>query len=511
MPEHVTILSALEYHADRTPNHEFVVELTNDGRQVVTYSEALVATDALAAGFSHLGVDKGDRVVIRMANSWSFIVTLLAALRLGAIAVPTIRQYSDQELHHALVDSGAKVLVFDDVDHAGLVAGLPQGVTPVSAHKSDDSSVTDLARLAADASGARPPSAPLHRDADALIFYTSGTTSAPKGVVLSHKAVLATSLINAEGWRMRADDRGLLILPLFHCNGMFMQLLPLLVSGATAVLADRFSASRYVQTLRDNAITMANLTAGALRSVLAQPESADEAVDSLRMITFGLPLQESEIKDLSRRLGAPVYMCYGLTESSSGGTRTPVFAEPHVGWQSLGLPQSGWDVAIADDEGQILDSGSVGEILLKGPGLMTRYWNREDATQGAFIDSWFRTGDLGYLDENGYLYFTSRKKDMLKPKGENVAASEIETVLVGCESVEDAAVIGVHDAHQEERIVAYAVPSAGHTIVESELRAYCASRLASFKVPAEIRVVDDLPRTSVGKINKHALREEVRS
>jgi acyl-coenzyme A synthetase/AMP-(fatty) acid ligase len=282
-----------------------------------------------------------------------------------------------------------------------------------------------------------------------------------------------------------------------------MQLTPALLSGATAILGERYSAGGYLDECREHRVTLANLTAGAIRSLLAQPARSDDREHQIRLLTFGLPLHGEEIEAAEARYGFPVRMAYGLTESAAGGTRGPLHLDPRSGWQSLGPAQSGWDVAIADERGDFLPTGEVGEILLRGPGLMDRYWRRPDLTAQALRAGWLRTGDLGSLDAAGFTHFHSREKDMLKPKGENVAASEIELALERHPAVAEAAAVGLFDPHHEERVVAVV---AGERCEDAELSAHCAQLLAPFKVPTEFVWVDELPKTSIGKINKGEIK-----
>ncbi|MEZ5076756.1 MAG: class I adenylate-forming enzyme family protein [Solirubrobacterales bacterium] len=493
---------SVEHHAARTPEHECLVDV-REGKavRVLSYAETAAAARHLAAGLARLGVGRGDRVVLRLANSTEFAISLLGCWAAGAVAVPTIRQYPAEELRFAIEDCGARLLIFDDDDLEVVGPALPAGVAAFAAGTARGEGVGELAELRAE--GGEPVA--VGEGEDALIFYTSGTTSRPKGVVLSHGAVARTSLINAEGWRLRGDDRSYVVLPLFHCNAMFMQLVPALLAGATALLVDRYSASTYLDQVRAHAVTLANLTAGAIRSLLAQPESPDDARHALRMLTFGLPLHAEEIAQAEARLGIPVLMCYGLTESAAGGTRTPLHVDPRSGWQSMGVAQPGWEVAIAAEEG-LAAPGEVGEILLRGPGVMDRYWEQPEKTAEALRDGWLRTGDLGKLDESGYLFFHSREKDMLKPKGENVAASEVEQALEEHDAVLEAGVVGVFDPHHEERIVAVVV---GEEVAAEELESHCLQRLARFKVPSEYVWVQELPKTSIGKINKGELKSLV--
>jgi acyl-CoA synthetase (AMP-forming)/AMP-acid ligase II len=503
-----TLPDAFAFRAADDPDRECLVDV-RDGLPTrrFSYAELDRAIDDVAAGLAAVGVGRGDRVVLRLRNTAEFVLALIGALRAGAIAVPTIRQYSPEELRFALEDSEAACLIFDDDERAPIEGVVPAGVTTFHAEEALEAREALAGLRGAEASGEergieRPPG-DLDAFEDAVIFYTSGTTSRPKGVVLSHGAILDACLINAEGWRLRAGDRSYVVLPLFHCNALFMQLTPALLSGATAILGDRYSASRYLDECREHRVTLANLTAGAIRSLLAQPPGPGDCEHEIRLLTFGLPLHGEEIEAAEARYGFPVRMAYGLTESAAGGTRGPLHLDPRSGWQSLGPAQSGWDVAIADARGNFLPAGEVGEILLRGPGLMDRYWRRPDLTAEALRDGWLRTGDLGSLDEAGFAHFHSREKDMLKPKGENVAASEIELALERHPAVAEAAAVGLFDPHHEERVVAVV---AGERCADAELSAHCAGLLAPFKVPTEFVWVEELPKTSIGKINKGEIK-----
>jgi crotonobetaine/carnitine-CoA ligase len=504
----VNFPAAFAYRASLDPSQECLVDV-NAGvpTRRWSYGELDRAADEVAAGLAAVGVGSGDRVVLRLRNTGEFLLALLGTLRAGAIAVPTIRQYSADELAFAIGDCEAACLIFDDEDRAPIEAVVPAGVRVF--HAGAPAKAADaLAELRGqDAPGEElgvgAPHEEIDASGDALIFYTSGTTSKPKGVVLSHGAILDSCLLNAEAWRLRASDRSYVVLPLFHCNALFMQTIPALLSGATAILGDRYSASRYLDECREHRITLANITAGAIRSLLAQPAEPGDRDHEIRLLTFGLPLHGEEIEAAEARYGFPVRMCYGLTESAAGGTRGPLHIDPRSGWQSLGPAQSGWEVAIGDPDGEHLPPGEVGEILFRGPGLMSRYWGRPELTAEMLRDGWLRTGDLGTIDAAGFAHFHSREKDMLKPKGENVAASEIELALERHPAVTEAAVVGLFDPHHEERVVAVI---AGEPCADEELGGHCGELLAPFKVPSEYVWVDELPKTSIGKINKGEIK-----
>ncbi|HEY5333819.1 MAG TPA: AMP-binding protein, partial [Solirubrobacterales bacterium] len=324
-----TLPAAFAFRAAEDPDRECLVDVRAGlPTRRWSYAELDRAIDEVAAGLAATGVGRGDRVVLRLRNTAEFVMALLGALRAGAIAVPTIRQYSPEELEFAISDSEAACLIFDDDEPGPIEAVVPAGVRTFHAGVAPEPGEALAELRGEEAVGeelgiARPP-ADLDAAEDAVIFYTSGTTSKPKGVVLGHGAILDSCLINAEGWRLRASDRSYVVLPLFHCNALFMQLTPALLAGATAILGDRYSASRYLDECREHRITLANLTAGAIRSLLAQPAGAGDRDHEIRLLTFGLPLQGEEIRAAEASYGFPVRMCYGLTETAAGGTRGPL-------------------------------------------------------------------------------------------------------------------------------------------------------------------------------------------
>lgn len=497
-------LLSLRHHATSRPGHVALTDISSRARDSApdTFGEVWRKAESVASGLALLGVLPGDRVVLRLSNSGDFVTAFLGVLRLGGVVVPTIRQYTIEELAFSVADCEPTCIVTDG-DYEEIIQTVAPSVIVVSTVDFGTSTGLDFEKLLQAEGGAELPMP--EASADAVIFYTSGTTSKPKGVVLTHEMVAKASLGNVESWRITSEDTGYIVLPLFHCNALFMQLIPCLMAGASVVLDDRFSASRYLKIARSFHVTLANLTAGAIRSVMARPESADDHDSSLRLITFGLPLRAEEIEAFERRFGIPMVMCYGLTESSAGGTRTPLHRNPKSGWQSVGTAQSGWAVEIRDDDGAPVPAGEPGEIHLKGPGVMARYWNNPEATAQALNDGWLSTGDLGRVDAEGFLYFTSRKKDILKPKGENVSAAEVELVLEEHPGVAEAAVVGTFDPHHDEIIVAFIVPQ-GEGVSPEQLKEHCAERISSFKVPSRFTIVSELPRTAIGKINKGQLQ-----
>lgn len=512
--DNVSIWRILVDHTEDHAGDDFLIHDPVPGEPVstLTYGDALAAVERLSSGLALLGVGVGDHVVLRLGNSDEFVLVLLALLRLGAVPIPVIRNCSSAELRYIIDHSESRCLVMEpDDDGSGQFDLPPEMMVILSAPRGTVRGPEDgrvqIRDLLQTSPG--PLSTPPSGAGDALIFYTSGTTARPKGVVLSHEACLAAGLGTAAAWRLVPDDRLYVVLPLFHSNAMFFQFFPALLTGAAMIVAPRFSARGYWRTVVDQGITVGNLTAGAVRSLLAQPPSTLDTLHRMKMMSFALPLNEEEIRAFLDRFGVPLYMGYGLTESAASGTRTPFYMARRGLWQSIGRPQPDWEIRIIDDEGGPSLPDQVGEILIKGPGMMSRYLKNPEATSEALRDGWLYTGDLGRIDSDGYVHFVSRKKDMLKPKGENVAASEIESVLDAHPLIRESAVIGVFDAHHDERVVAFVVAEEGAGAVTSEeLREYCRCSLAGYKVPSEIVFLSDLPKTSIGKIQKSLLPKD---
>ena len=473
-----------------------------------TYGEFYDRVRRLAAGLAGEGLRPGDRCVVHTGNSVGFMLAFWALQEAGAVAVPTIAQYSADELRYVVRHSGAWGVVAGEgllpvVGAAldGLECRLIADGTPAEAELSLDA-------LAASGDPEAGTGAGAPGDV-ALILYTSGTTSRPKGVMLGAAGSMYTALSYAQQLRLRPDDVTLTCMPLFHVNGMFLQMMPTVASGARFVLTPRFSASQYWSWVSEHGVTLAHLINGPIRLLLGAEERPGERDHAVRAMTFGLPLTGDEIRAFEARFGIPLAMVWGLTETCCGATLMPVGFGARPGHQNIGPAMIGWDVRAAGEDLAELPDGEVGELLVRSPGVMLGYHRDPEATARTLCDGWVRTGDLGYRDEAGYFHFVDRIKDMLKPAGENVAASEIEDVINAHPAVSECAVLGVPDRVRSETVVALVVPAPVASIAPEDVLAFCRQRLASFKVPAVVELRDALPKTSIGKIRKGELRDEL--
>jgi len=359
----------------------------------------------------------------------------------------------------------------------------------------------------------RPASATLpegHRRGPAAIMYTSGTTSRPKGVLVSHENYVRVGRAMAGHLRMTAADRWLVVLPLFHANAQYYCLMSALVSGGSLALAPRFSATGWARQAREMRATLASLFAAPIRMILARSvaDPAD-AANELRVVLFAQNLTRGQATDFETRFGAPLIQLYGMTE-----TVLPPLINPlgeHRRWASVGQVLPGVAIRVLDPAGEPVAPGSPGELVIGGvPGvdITAGYHERPAETAALLRDGWLHTGDVVRLDEQGRAFFVDRVKDMIKRSGENIAAGEVERVLDEHPSVLESAVHGVPDPVHDEMIVAHVVTHAGRRVESGDLIAWCASHLPHFKVPGRVLLRPELPRTSVGKVRKDVLRAE---
>lgn len=502
------LIAPLRHWAGTAPDRPFFDFVDVDGdRTSFTYGAFYEQACRLAAGLRKAGLRSGDRCVVHTGNSVAFMLAFWALQEAGGVAVPTIVQYSADELGYVVEHSQAwgVITAAEVLPLVRAAVGDRRCQVIVDGTPGSDELALDAVMAAGD--GECSPGGG-SRDDVALILYTSGTTSRPKGVVLGSAESAYTAACYAQHLRLREDDTVLTCMPLFHVNGMFLQMAPTVMSGARFVLTRRFSASRYWSWISDHDVSVAHLISGPIRLLLAG-QAAPDPGHRVRAMTFGLPLSGEEITAFEARFRIPLRMVWGLTETCCGGTLMPLTFGARPGHQHIGPAMIGWEVRVAGEDGSEAPDGEVGELIVRSPGVMRGYHRDPAATAEALRDGWVHSGDLGYRDSEGYFHFVDRMKDMLKPSGENVAASEIENVILEHPGVGECAVIGVPDPVRTELIVALVVPAPGETVMPDEIRACCAERLAHFKVPTIVDVRDELPKTSIGKIRKGELRRQL--
>ncbi|MFF0085280.1 class I adenylate-forming enzyme family protein [Streptomyces canus] len=460
----------------------------SDGHRSLTNTQLLNRVRMAARQLQDLGIGPGDVVALQLTNRAEFVVLLFAAWRLGATVTPVNPSMTDVEVVRQLQDSGARLLVVEDG-------------TAVMAHEVAVLAVGELYEGAAE-----PDQAPLLDPATlALLIYTSGTTGVPKGVMLDHANIDAMVEMGRRALEVGPADRCLLILPLFHVNGIVVSvLLPLLV-GASVVIAGRFDPRTFFDLVEQERPTFFSAVPTIYSMLAALPDDVLPDTSSLRFGVCGAaPASAELLTRFEARYGFPLVEGYGLSEGTCGSTINPVAGPRRAG--TVGLPFPGQEIRIVDSDGTEMAPGTDGEVVVRGPNVMRGYLGRPDETARVIVDGWLHTGDVGHLDAEGYLTLVGRSKDMIIRGGENIYPKEIEDVLASDPAVLEAAVIGVPDEKWGEVVVAYVQPRPGSTVDPSALKALCARSLTGYKRPTAFFVVEAIAKNAVGKIDKTSLR-----
>jgi crotonobetaine/carnitine-CoA ligase len=444
------------------------------------------------------GLKPGDRFNLHLGNCPEFLVFWLAAAKTGTVMVPTNPVSTPEEMAYILAHSEAHLAVTEPSYGAAcrtVRASCSQLLDVV-----DCRPIQPLLRGLPDT----PPDVAVASSDEVSMQYTSGTTSRPKGVLLTHANYLYGGEAMAKVMRVAPSDRHLIVLPLFHAGAQLHAFIPMLLVGGSVALMERFSASRFVDQVLRHGATLAALFAAPIRMLLAQPHRPEEGTTRLRAVSYAQNVTPQQFEEWHDRFRAPLLQIWGMTETMSLPLMQPLDLPPKP--LSMGRPVLGYEVKIVDEAGREVPPGTVGELIVRGtPGvsLMKGYFKNPEATAQALRDGWLWSGDQAWMDADGYFFFVDRKKDMIKRAGENVSASEVEETLKQHPAVFDAAVVGVPDPVRDQAIKAYVILRDGAAARGEELIAWCRARLSPFKVPETVEFRTTFPRTSVGKIQKH--------
>jgi acyl-CoA synthetase (AMP-forming)/AMP-acid ligase II len=486
--------AALRARAVARPAAPFLVG-AEDGR-LWSAAELDAVTDAVAFGLAGRGVGPGDRVCALLPNGPDLVMLFIATLKVGAVFNPLNPTFTPDELAVVLDNADPRVVCTTEA----LASSIPRaGMSPRTVVAIDG----DAARWFRPSPRAFDGS-PLCADAPALLLYTSGSTGRPKGALLTHGNLLVNAREIATWLSLGANDRVLCVMPLFHANALVIGIMTPMVSGGSTVVCSRFSATGFWSTVERHRPTTFGSVATILSMVLGKggpPLPPDR--HRLRFALCGsAPVPVELIARFRAATGIPVVEGYGLTECTCRATFNPV-ASPRPG--SVGLP-IGNELRIVGDDRSDRPPGAVGEVLLRGRNVMAGYFRAPEATRAALRDGWLHTGDLGYRSEDGFLYLVGRTSDLIIRGGENVHPREIENVLYALPGLREAAVIGAPDPLYGEVVVAYVAADPDHPLTPEVVLSHCRGRLAPFKVPAAVHVMDQLPKNATGKLDKQALR-----
>ena len=505
---------SLDRNADRTPDEDAVI--FRDTR--LSHRQLLDRVNALAAAFREAGVGKGDIVALLMGNRPEFLESALAVNRVGAAFLPLNVRLAEPELEYIIRHAGAVAIVTEPGFAAPVAAISGRLTTPWTVVMTGDAGDASPgaaryesflgAHRGASVAPADVAEEDLHR-----LMYSSGTTAHPKGVPITYGNFYWKTVGHVAEFGISAADRTAMAGPMYHVGAFDLPGIGTWWVGGSLVIVPRFDVPDLLATVereRPTNIWLAPAMVNATLNAIAQsPELGKHSTASIRFITGGgekMPVTLIE-RLLAAFPNARFADAYGLTETASGDTfNDQAHTLSKIG--SVGKPVVNLDVRILGADDTPAAPGAQGEIALRGPKVMSGYWKNPDATAAAFTaDGWFRTGDIGHLDADGYLYIDDRKKDMIVSGGENVATSEVERALYECGAVLEAAVVAMPDARWGEVPRAFVVLKPGQQITEQALIAHCRSRLASFKTPKQVVFLDTLPRNPSGKVLKRELRE----
>ena len=498
-----------------------------------TYAAFDEDVNRIANVFLDLGIEKGDHVALHLHSSPEFLMCLFGLAKIGAVAVPINEQYLADEAEYILENSDAICVVVEPLFYETyqelLARGhyFPKGVvvaragtespksnidfssiyTPLGTVEEGQQGIYDFWMMRCEQSAILRDSCELASDDPVQIIYTSGTTSRPKGVVLTHANMVFSGLYGDWEVSLRGSDRVLTSMPACHSNFQLAALMPVITAGASLIIVEKYSATRFMKQIRHYKATVIQCVAMMLRTLLLQPVDPEEKNHCVREVLYFIPITDAEKEEFEQRFNMRIMNTYGSTESIGWA-----ITDPPVGarnWPSVGRAGLGYKARICDMEDNELPPGEVGEIQIKGErgrSVMLEYYNNPEATENTFsADGWLKTGDQGYQDDNGWFYFVDRKVNMVKRSGENIYTTELEEILEQHPAIAEAAVIGVPDPIRDQAIKAFVRFAPGESMTLAEVEQYCKDHMASFKVPTFYEVVEDFPRTCSMKIEKKLL------
>lgn len=473
----------------------------------VGYATMADRIDRLAGALVTRGITTGDRIAYLGNNHPAFLETLFAAGLAGAVFVPLNTRLAAGELAYQLADSGSRLLI-----HEAALAGVAERAVdgtavegrlgvggPVAGAAAYEEAIATAIPMAEDVQ--------VSLDDPAIILYTSGTTGRPKGAVLSHGNMTWNSINVIVDYDVSSSEIALLIAPMFHVASLGMGALPTLLKGGTLVLQDRFEPGEVLAVIERHRITSLSGVPTTFQLLAEHPDFAATDISSLSKLTCGGSAVPSRVSDAYEARGLSFSNGYGMTETAPGATALPAeHSRAKAG--SSGLPHFFTDVRIVEPGGGVAPAGTDGEIQIQGPNVIRGYWNLPEASSQAIVDGgWLRSGDIGHLDEEGFLYVSDRLKDMIISGGENIYPAEVETVIMELPQIASVAVVGIPDDKWGEVPKAVIELAEGAVLEARDLQDHLDGRLARYKIPRTVEFVGELPRTASGKIRKSDLRD----
>jgi acyl-CoA synthetase (AMP-forming)/AMP-acid ligase II len=496
--------------------------ITDDGR-TLTYVAFNLWVNSVANGLRERGYQRADVLALASGNSAEFLVTYYACAKIGVVCVPINLGWRTSEVVHVLNDSGARGIVIESqlvsslADAVQYSASLKEviiapGTGPFQGPKTAFENRQSFTFEELSSPDDSEPEVYVE-DRDPLSYlYTSGTTSAPKGVIGNHTAIYLESMSMALEARFNETDKFLALMPMFHTAQLNCHCTAAILVGAELHIRRGFDATDVLMTIEEQQLTQLFALPMMYRQLLEHPNINTTDMSSLRRALYAMaPMPYNQLKQCLETFDCDFYLLFGQTEMSPTATLfRPEHQLTHNG--AVGTPVSNVQVAIMNDTGELLEAGEMGEIVYRGPHTMTGYLNNPEATDEAFEYGWFHSGDTGYIDKDGLLWFKDRKKDVIKTGGENVASLEVEKAILETDSsVSEVVVVGLPHDYWSEAITAFVVPTSRGAIDPATLIDKVKQKIDPYKAPKSVVIVDELPKTSTGKIRKHTVRKEFES
>ena len=526
--EHESGLEMFRASVERDPDRPLIRYF---GRGL-TVAETDGITDALAAGLAELGVSRGDRVAIYLQNVPQFVLAVLGAWKAGAIGVPINPMLKERELELILTDSGSRALITleslygevaervvpaTEVEHVlttselDLIEGEPRGVLAGS-ERNRSEGTRDLLELVRAHDGEKPDPQRFDADDVAFLTYTSGTTGPPKGAMNTHGNVVFNAQVYRDWIHLDESDVVLGVAPLFHITGLIGHLAVALLVPMPLVLPYRFDPVETLELIERERCTFTVASITVFTALMNAEGIGERDLSSFtKVYSGGAPIAPATVESFEELTGAYVHNIYGLTETTSPSHAVPFARRAPVdegtGALSVGVPVPGTVVRIVGDEGNDLPPGEVGELVTSGPEVVPGYWEKPEESEKTIPDGRLHTGDVGLMDEEGWFYLVDRRKDQINVSGYKVWPREVEDSLMSHPAVREAAVVGVPDEYRGETVKAFVSLKPGEQVEPEALISFCKERMAAYKYPRLVEVVDELPKTATGKILRRELRD----
>jgi long-chain acyl-CoA synthetase len=529
-PEHESALAMFKATASRLPDHPAIHYFD----ATITQREFDELTDALAAALAEQGIGRGDRVALYLQNVPQFPIAAMAVWKAGAIAVSINPMLKQREVDTLLNDSGAialitheslwqdvaretvpgtsvkTVITTSELDFLG-DGEVPSLLKNVSRDRDDE--ILDLVELTREHAGKSVPDPGLGPDDIAFLTYTSGTTGPPKGAMNTHR----NFVFNAQTYRdwvgLDSDDVILGVAPLFHITGLIAHMAVAMLTGAPLVLFYRFEPDAALELIERHKVTFSVGSITVFISLMNAKTAGERDTSSMtKLMSGGAPIAPKTVEAFEEKFGAYIHNVYGLTETTSPshgvpfGARAPV--DESSGALSVGVPVYGTIVRVVGEDGEEVAPGELGEFVTSGPQVVTGYWEKPEETESGIPNGRLRTGDVGFMDDDGWFYLVDRKKDQINAAGYKVWPREVEDVLYGHPAVKEAAVVGVPDEYRGETVKAFVSLREGESADPDEIIAFCKERMAAYKYPRQVEFVEELPKTASGKILRRELRDK---